>query len=222
MKGVCDNIAHDLRTPLTRLLAGLERAHRRAASAEDYAAAVDEAILEVRGLLKTFAAMLRIAEVESRARRAGFADLDLSQISADVVEFYEPIAEESRVVLCEARGAAVAMHGDPNLLFEAIGNLVENAIKFTPPGGTVSVRTFVNGAVQGIEISDTGPGIPADQREAVLRRFYRGEQSRHTPGCGLGLALVAGVAGLHDMTINITDANPGCRISLIASRRELV
>jgi signal transduction histidine kinase len=114
------------------------------------------------------------------------------------------------------------MHGDPNLLFEAIGNLVENAIKFTPPGGTVSVRTFVNGAVQGIEISDTGPGIPADQREAVLRRFYRGEQSRHTPGCGLGLALVAGVAGLHDMTINITDANPGCRISLIASRRELV
>jgi signal transduction histidine kinase len=166
--------------------------------------------------------MLRIAEVESGARRAGFADLDLSQISADVVEFYEPIAEERRVAVCEGRGAAVAMYGDPNLLFEAIGNLVDNAIKFTPPGGSVSVRTFVNDTVQGIEISDTGPGIPADQRDAVLRRFYRAEQSRHTPGSGLGLALVAAVAGLHDMTLDITDAKPGCRIALIASRRERV
>ena len=217
VKGVCDNVAHDLRTPLTRLLAGLERARRSAGSAEDYAAAVDEGIEEIRGLLKTFAAVLRIAEVESGARRAGFAYLDLSEIGADVVEFYAPIAEQKGVALSQARDAAVVMHGDPSLLFEAIGNLVDNALKFTPPGGRVDVRTFANDGGRGIEVSDSGPGIPADQREAVLRRFYRTEQSRHTPGSGLGLALVAGVAGLHHMAIAITDANPGCRVALIGA-----
>jgi signal transduction histidine kinase len=217
VKGVCDNVAHDLRTPLTRLLAGLERARRSAGSAEDYAAAVDEGIEEIRGLLKTFAAVLRIAEVESGARRAGFAYLDLSEIGADVVEFYAPIAEQKGVALSQAGDAAVVMRGDPSLLFEAIGNLVDNALKFTPPGGRVDVRTFANDGGRGIEVSDSGPGIPADQREAVLRRFYRTEQSRHTPGSGLGLALVAGVAGLHDMAIAITDANPGCRVALIGA-----
>ena len=217
VKGVCDNVAHDLRTPLTRLLAGLERARRSAGSAEDYAAAVDEGIEEIRGLLKTFAAVLRIAEVESGARRAGFAYLDLSEIGADVVEFYAPIAEQKGVALSQARDAAVVMRGDPSLLFEAIGNLVDNALKFTPPGGRVELRTFANDGGRGIEVADCGPGIPADQREAVLRRFYRTEQSRHTPGSGLGLALVAGVAGLHDMAIAITDANPGCRVALIGA-----
>jgi len=217
VKGVCDNVAHDLRTPLTRLLAGLERARRSAGSAEDYAAAVDEGIEEIRSLLKTFAAVLRIAEVESGARRAGFAYLDLSEIGADVVEFYAPIAEQKGVALSQAGDAAVVMRGDPSLLFEAIGNLVDNALKFTPPGGRVELRTFANDGRRGIEVSDSGPGIPADQREAVLRRFYRTEQSRHTPGSGLGLALVAGVAGLHDMAIAITDANPGCRVALIGA-----
>ncbi len=215
VKGVCDNVAHDLRTPLTRLLAGLERAHRRAGSAEQYAAAIDEAIQDVRGVLKTFAAMLRIAEVESGARRAGFTSVDLSQITADVVEFYEPMAEAKGIMLSLACDAAVAMRGDPSLLFEAVGNLVDNALKFTPPGGRVNVRSFAAGKV-GVEVTDSGPGIPAEQREAVLRRFYRAEQSRHTPGSGLGLALVAGVAGLHGMMVEIGDANPGCRIALIA------
>ncbi len=219
VKGVCDNVAHDLRTPLTRLLAGLERTRRRGGSAEDYAAAMDEAIQEIRSLLKTFAAMLRIAEVESGARRAGFTNLDLSQITADVVEFYEPMAEQKGVVLLQACDSAVVMHGDPNLLFEAIGNLVDNALKFTPPGGQVGVRSFANDDSQGIEVTDTGPGIPLDQREDVLRRFYRTEQSRHTPGSGLGLALVAGVAGLHEMAVHITDADPGCRITLIGTHR---
>jgi signal transduction histidine kinase len=170
---------------------------------------------KIRALLKTFAAMLRIAEVESGARRAGFADLDLSEVGTDVVEFYAPIAEQKGIALSLACEAAVVMHGDPSLLFEAVGNLVDNALKFTPPGGRVDVRTFADRDGTGIEVSDSGPGIPADQRQAVLRRFYRTEQSRHTPGSGLGLALVAGVAGLHGMTIAITDANPGCRIALI-------
>jgi signal transduction histidine kinase len=219
VKGVCDNVAHDLRTPLTRLLAGLERAHRRAGSTEEYAEAIDEATQEVRGLLKTFAAMLRIAEVESGARRAGFAAIDLAQVAADVIEFYEPMAEQKRVTLRLADAANVPMLGDSSLLFEALGNLVDNALKFTPPGGAVNVRVFAGDDAPGVEVSDTGPGIPADQREAVLRRFYRAEQSRHTPGSGLGLALVAAVAGLHNMIVSIDNANPGCRIALTRQRR---
>lgn len=221
VKGVCDNVAHDLRTPLTRLLAGLERVRRRAGAVGDYEAAVDEAMQEIRGLLKTFAAMLRIAEVESGARRAGFTAVDLSQVGADVVEFYEPMAEEKGVALSLANGASVPMQGDPSLLFEAFSNLVDNALKFTPAGGRVDVRVFAEDGGQGFEVSDSGPGIPAGQRDAVLRRFYRAEQSRHTAGSGLGLALVSGVAGLHDMVVRIEDAGPGCRIALVGARQGL-
>jgi signal transduction histidine kinase len=219
MKGVCDNIAHDLRTPLTRLLAGLERVRRRSESMDDYAAAVDEAIAEIGGLLKTFAAMLRISEVESGARRAGFVELDLSQIATDVFDYYEPMAEEKGVTLQRSCDAAVKMQGDPSLLFEAVSNLVDNALKFTPPGGRVGVSSFADGERQGIAVTDTGPGIPTHQRNAVLKRFYRAEDSRHTPGSGLGLALVAGVAGLHEMAVDIADAGPGCRIALVTVRR---
>lgn len=218
VKGVCDNVAHDLRTPLTRLLAGLERVRRRAGSMDDYAVAVDESIQEIQGLLQTFAAMLRIAEVESGARRAGFTAVDLAAISADVIEFYEPMAERKGVALRMSGGTSVPMLGDPNLLFEALSNLVDNALKFTPPDGRIDVRVFADGEVHGIEVADTGPGIRADQREAVLRPFYRVEQSRHTPGSGLGLALVAAVARLHDMMVRIDDANLGCRIGLVGKR----
>lgn len=215
VKGVCDSIAHDLRTPLTRLLGGLERTRRRATSPEDYAEAVDDAIVETRGLLRTFTAMLRISEVESGARRAGFTSVDLAQVVTDAVEFYEPMAEEKGIKLqLESADGAAVMPGDPSLLFEAVGNLVDNAIKFTPSGGGVAVRVFAEAGRLGIEVSDTGPGIPREERESVSRRFYRAEESRNTPGTGLGLALVAAVARLHGMDLVIADANPGCRITL--------
>jgi signal transduction histidine kinase len=216
VKGVCDNIAHDLRTPLTRLLAGLERTRRRANSADDYATAVDEAILETRSVLKTFAAILRISEVESGARRAGFTDADLRKVVADAADLYEPAAEEKGVrLILASEGNHVVMRGDPNLLFEAVGNLIDNALKFTPRGGCVTVCGFSrdDGTV-GIEVADTGPGIPRNEREAVLRRFYRAEASRHTPGSGLGLALVVAVSRLHGMDLAISDALPGCRITI--------
>ncbi len=227
VKGVCDNIAHDLRTPLTRLLAGLERTRRRAGSAEQQAAAIDEAIVEMRGILKTFAAMLRISEVESGARRAGFTDTDLSEVLADSVELYEPVAEAKgvRLWLTSEPGPAV-IPGDPNLLFEVVSNLVDNALKFTPRGGCVIVRGFARAGTIGFEVEDTGCGIPAAEREAVQRRFYRTEASRHTPGSGLGLALVAAVARLHGMDLTISDASrgsaayPGCRITI--ARQETV
>jgi signal transduction histidine kinase len=215
VKGVSDNVAHDLRTPLTRLLAGLERAHRRAASAEESGAAVAEAIAEARSILATFNAMLRIAEVESGARRAGFTTVDLARIAADVTDLYEPLAEGKNLALAlEAEGPSPAeMSGDPSLLFEALGNLVDNAIKFTPAGGRVTVRVLA-GQRLGLAVADTGPGIPPAEREIVLRRFYRAEKSRHTPGSGLGLSLVAAVARLHGLRLAIEDAGPGCRVTL--------
>lgn len=224
VKGVTDDIAHDLRTPLTRLLAGLERARRRseaspAAAPAEYERAVEEAIRETRNLLGTFGALLRIAEVEDSARRAGFTRVDLGTIAADVTEFQAPVAEEKGVALAFERPTppqdnALPLSGDPSLLFEAIGNLVENAIKFTPAGGRIVVRAFVVKGRVSVSVSDTGPGIPDSEREAVLRRFHRLEKSRHTPGSGLGLSLVAAVARLHGLDLRIESARPGCRVTL--------
>ena len=133
-----------------------------------------------------------------------------------MVEFYEPMAEEKGIIL-HAGPSAAAMPGDPNLLFEAVGNLVDNAIKFTPAGGHVTARAFAEGGRTGVEVIDTGPGIPKEERESVSQRFYRAEKSRNTPGTGLGLALVAAVARLHSMELVITDAMPGCRVTLTRS-----
>jgi signal transduction histidine kinase len=215
VKGVTDDIAHDLRTPLTRLLAGLERVHRRGGTVEDYGAAVEEAIGETRGLLATFGALLRIAEVEAGARRAGFTLLDLNTLAADAADFYEPLAERKGIALSlEIALAPAVMPGDPSLIFEAIGNLVDNAIKFTPSNGRVVLRVIAGDDRLGFEVSDSGPGIPLAERSAVLRRFHRAEKSRHTPGCGLGLSLVAAVAKLHGLTLAIEDVGPGCRVRL--------
>jgi signal transduction histidine kinase len=216
VKGVGDNIAHDLRTPLTRLLAGLERARRRATAPAEYVEAIDDAVVEVRGILDTFSALLRIAEVESGARRAGFTAVDLSTVAADIAEFYEPMAEEKGITLQLSRqgAGAASMPGDPSLLFEAAANLVDNALKYTPRGGCVTVRSFGGEGRTGFEVIDNGPGIPAAERELVLRRFHRIEESRNSPGTGLGLALVTAVARLHGMEITFGDAVAGCWITL--------
>jgi signal transduction histidine kinase len=216
VKGVTDDIAHDLRTPLTRLLGGLERVRRRGGTAEDYAVAIDEAIAETKDVLRTFSALLRIAEVEDGARRAGFARIELRTIAGDVVEFHAPVAEERGISLTLEADPAVAteLSGDPSLMFEAVSNLVDNAIKFAPVGGHVSVRAFRSRGRLGIMVSDDGPGIPEGERDAVLRRFHRLEKSRHTPGSGLGLSLVAAIAKLHGLTVTIESANPGSCITL--------
>jgi signal transduction histidine kinase len=222
VKGVTDDIAHDLRTPLTRLLGGLERARRRTTSTEEYAIAVDEAIAETKAVLGTFSALLRIAEVEDGARRAGFTTIDLGRIAADVVEFHAPVAEERGVSLSfdtDAPGLT-QMSGDPSLMFEAISNLVDNAIKFSPAGGCVGVRTFRYEDRMGVAVSDNGPGIPYQEREAVLRRFHRLEKSRHTPGSGLGLSLVAAVAKLHGLTLTFDSAYPGSCVTLEREQAE--
>lgn len=211
VKGVADGIAHDLRTPLTRMLAGLERVRRHEASTQDYETAIDDAIFETQNILRTFSALLRISEVESGARRAGFATVDLAQIAADTIEFYEPVAEAKGIALSlEQTDGAHTLPGDPSLLFEAIGNLVDNALKFTQAGGRVVVRSFADG----VAVTDSGPGIPVNEREAVLQPFYRTERGQRVPGSGLGLSLVAAVARLHALEMRIEDAEPGCRVVL--------
>jgi signal transduction histidine kinase len=223
VKGVCDNIAHEMRTPLTRLLAGLDRSRRRSSSTADYAESVDQAIAETQGILKTFGALLRISELEDGARRAGFVDVDLGAIVTDAVEFYEPLADDRNITLSSRFDGETARpaRGDPSLLFEAFANLIDNAIKFTPPGGSVRVRLVRSDAADIVSVADTGAGISESDRTMVLKRFYRAEPSRHEPGNGLGLSLVVAIARLHDMDIAI-EGPPGCRITLSCMRSEEV
>ncbi|MGU7782722.1 sensor histidine kinase [Burkholderia sp. PU8-34] len=220
VKGVCDAIAHDLRTPLTRLLAGLERAQRRARTDADYRAAIDDTIAEAGSILHTFNALLRISEIESHARQQSFALVDLATVTDDVVEYYEPTAENKDITLDyrRAQDEPFELLGDRNLLFEALANLVDNAIKFAPDGGHVSIQSFRDAAGVGITIADDGPGIAPEERQAVLRRFYRAETSRHTAGSGLGLSLASAIATMHGMTLRFNDVAAGCSITLYAPR----
>ncbi len=213
VKGVCDNIAHDMRTPLGRLLAGLERARRRETTPEGLGEAIDGAIEEVKEILRLFGALLRISEVEDGVRRGGFAALDLAGIATDAADYHRPAAEARGIALILDAPAPVPFEGDAGLLFEAIGNLLDNAIKFVRPHGHVRL-SIAAGPV--VSVADDGPGIPAAERQAVLGRFRRGEASRSLPGNGLGLALVAAVARLHGLACSIDDAAPGCVVTLSA------
>uniref|UniRef100_A0A7C2AZH0 histidine kinase n=1 Tax=Pseudomonas graminis TaxID=158627 RepID=A0A7C2AZH0_9PSED len=216
VKGVCDDIAHDLRTPLTRLIAGLERTQRRGLDEAQYAASIDAALIEAKSLLLTFKALLRISEIENSARRSHFVSLDLNLVSADAAELYEPMAEERGIslTLTESQSPAI-ISGDAQLLFDAICNLLDNAIKFCPDHSRVSLSVIADHGTVGIRVMDNGPGIAQGEREAVLRRLYRAESSRHTPGNGLGLSMVSAVARLHDLKLTVSDAAPGCRIELL-------
>jgi signal transduction histidine kinase len=209
-----DAVAHDLSTPLARLHVTLEGARARAHSADDYRTAIDIALAESRRLSGMFAAVRRLSEIEGRARRAGFAPVDLSELAADAFDFYQPVAEDRSIALALADATQHSMIlGDRELLFEALGNLLDNAIKFTPAGGSVTLSVHDSGA-PGFEVLDTGPGISPAEQDAVLRRFYRPAVSRGTKGSGLGLAIVSAIADLHGMDLSIALANPGCRISL--------
>lgn len=214
VKGVCDSIAHDLRTPLTRLLGALERANRRNLPAAERSAGITTAISEVQMMLRTFAALLRISEIEDGARRASFRAVDLADVANDAVEYYEPAAEARDIALTfeskllEADETAV-IQGDADLLFEALGNLIDNAIKFTPYGGRIAVELIPGPA---LSVRDTGCGISAADRESVMLRFHRGNRAQDTAGSGLGLPLVAAIARLHGMAVSIPATRSGCRI----------
>lgn len=215
--GVGDDIAHDLRTPLTRVRVGLERGRANSRTLEEAQAVIDRAISGLDQSLAIVTALLRIAEIEHSQRVAGFSNVALAEIIREVCDLYEPIAEEKRVALQVQVRDEVTVHGDRDLLLEAIANLVDNAVKFTPTGGRVELALTNRDGESVVRISDTGPGISADEREIVIRRFYRSDRSRQTQGVGLGLSLVAAIIKLHGFRLTIT-AGSGCVVEIICSR----
>ena len=212
--GVGNDIAHDLRTPLTRVRVRLERGRARAATLDELRTVVDQSIAGLDQSLAVITALLRVAEIEHSRRLEGFNQVQLAPLVREVGDLYEPIAEDKRVNLQVEAADEAAVHGDRDLLFEAVANLVDNAVKFTPEGGCVTLALLRRDGGSVIRVTDTGPGIPEAEREAVVRRFYRSDKSRNTEGLGLGLSLVAAIVKLHGFGFTIT-AEPGCTVEIV-------
>ena len=214
IRRVSDNIAHDLRTPLTRLRQHLEEARQEEIPQSKSAANLESSIREADSLLVTFNALLRIARIEAGQITAGFCALDFRTLLEDVAEFYEPLAEEKSQKLHITLGQNIHTWGDRDLLFQALANLIENAIKYTPRDGKIwiSLSQVHNEAV--IIIADNGPGIPENEMVNVFRRFYRLDRSRSTSGNGLGLSMVSAVISMHSGKITLTDNQPGLKTTI--------
>lgn len=209
LQQVSNDIAHDLRSPLTRLRQRLEIARTSHATRTDHRAVLDHAIEDTDQILALFGALLRIAQIEAGTRTASFEPVDLAELLREVHLLYQPLTEDSgRSIECETASKIFVM-GDRELLFQMSSNLVENAIRHTPEGSQIKLRLRRVAGRARIEVTDNGPGIPDAELRHVTRRFYRLERSRSTPGHGLGLALVDAVARLHGSRLVLTNANPG-------------
>jgi signal transduction histidine kinase len=219
MQGVGDNIAHDLRTPLARVRTLLERGRDRARTLEDLIAVTDRAIIGLDQAQSIITALLRIGEIEGGQRKAAFGDINLSELVQEAGELYGPMAEAKQVLFEVQAEPTALVDGDRDLLIEAIANLLDNAIKFTPPSGTVRLQVADRGEGPVVRVSDTGPGIPAEERAAVTKRFYRIDKSRHVEGSGLGLSIVLAIVKLHDFHIVVGDAQPGCCFEMLCYAR---
>ena len=219
VREVSNSIAHDLRTPIARARARLEDASAHAATADELRQAVGRAISDLDSVAAVFEALLRIAEIEAGTRRSAFADLDLTPLLADLAELYTAAAEEAGKPLVFEAPPSLPVHGDRDLIGQAVVNLLDNALKFSPPGSAVRLAaTYAEGQVA-IVVQDGGPGIPPGDRARATERFFRGEAARQTPGSGLGLALVEAVAHLHAGTLALGDAAPGLRATLTLPAR---
>jgi signal transduction histidine kinase len=203
---VSSDIAHDLRTPLSRLRHKLEVG---LAAPEDREAALESALVDLDSILDTFAALLRIAQVEGGARRAAFRPCDLAVLAQTVTEAFAPSAEDQHQSLTLTVDGPAKVDGDAELLTQMLVNLVENALRHAGPGAVIRVRAGSSGGATILSVTDDGPGVPDAERERVFDRFYRLESSRSTPGSGLGLALVSAVARLHGATVSLLPAQPG-------------
>jgi signal transduction histidine kinase len=209
MAGVGNEIAHDLRTPLTRVRLGLERGRANAKNLEELQTVTDRAIGGIDQTLTIITTLLRIAEIEYGGRLAGLDNVALADLVREVGDLYEPIAEDKHITLHVASGDDATVRGDRDLLLEAVANLVDNALKFTPAGGCVELALVHGNNESIVRVSDSGPGIQDNERKAVTRRFYRSDKSRNTFGFGLGLSLVAAIVKLHGFRLTIA-TGPGC------------
>lgn len=216
IRQVTSGIAHDLRSPLTRLRVRLEKAQLDRGEQAD--PVFDELIADVDGVRATFDALLRIAQIEARNSRSNFRTVDLGHLVDQATELYQTVAEDKGLTWHAAIEDRVLIQGDEQLLAQALSNLVENALKYTPAGGSISLRLRQTADRAELAIEDSGPGIPPSARASVLKHFVRLEESRSTPGSGLGLALVAAVAKFHGAELVLGDACPGLRISLLLPR----
>ncbi|MCE4226812.1 HAMP domain-containing histidine kinase [Methylobacterium sp. C25] len=214
LRQVSNDIAHDLRTPLTRLRQGLQSVNDRASTAEEFRGAIDRASGEIDEILDVFAALLRIAQVEGGTRRAGFRAVDLSAVTRTVADAYGPAIEDGGRQLVLAIAPDVRINGDKELLTQLLANLCENALHHTPAGARIEIGLHVADHIATLSVADDGPGISAFERNKVFQRFYRVEKSRGMPGNGLGLTLVAAIAELHGRSVNLSDNEPGLRVTV--------
>ena len=209
VRGVSDAIAHDLRTPITRARAKLEDALITAQDEEALRAAVEQGIADLDGIVRVFQAVLRIAEVEAGGRRAAFEATDLVPMMADMAELYGAAAEARDQRLKVKLPPRLPLVGDRDLLGQAVANLLDNALKFTPDGGTVTLSARTGPGLVEIVVADDGPGMPDTDRQRAGERFFRADAARTTPGSGLGLSLVRAVAALHGGLIALGETHPG-------------
>lgn len=214
LRQVSRHIAHDLRTPLGRLRQGLEEARTTAVSASDYERAIEKAVMETDAILATFAALLRISQIESGTRRSGFQSVDLSALALQITDGYAPVAEDSGKRLKVSIMPDVRVSGDRELLIQLLVNLVENAIRHTRRGSQIVVEVL-GGRRPSLTVSDNGPGIPDQERKRIESRSYRAGHVPGMEGNGLGLILVAAVTDLHDAELKFSDCRPGVAVCIV-------
>jgi signal transduction histidine kinase len=216
ISNVSNSIAHDLRTPLAELRSRLEELALTRPAPNEAFAEIEAAVADIDRVMRMFNALLRLAEIDSGARRSGFVRVDAAAVAAEVVEYYEPAAEQKGVVFSFEAAGAAPVAGDPVLLAQAVSNLIDNSLKSVAERGAISVHVGrrADGAVE-IAVADDGPGIPDADKPKATQRFFRGDRSRGTPGVGLGLSIVDAVAKLHGGALQLLDNHPGLRAQMV-------